>query len=125
VDECLSFLSSMDFQGKIDYRKDKQARFLSCFYCHVSQRLCTDGYKSGGASCRWKHAVIPLALAATTEPEIWSRLQEVAGREFKDDNDYSGWLGRKHGKRVCGEDMTNAMAVFNLLLEWREERNIK
>ncbi|KAK9443936.1 hypothetical protein VB005_02462 [Metarhizium brunneum] len=32
TDECLSFLSCMDFQGKINYRRDPQARFLSCFY---------------------------------------------------------------------------------------------
>ncbi|KAL2212894.1 hypothetical protein CC79DRAFT_1326816, partial [Sarocladium strictum] len=54
VDESLSFRHCMMFQGKINYRKDKQARFLSCFYCHVSQSLCTEGFKSKGASCRWK-----------------------------------------------------------------------
>ncbi|RGP59552.1 recq family [Fusarium longipes] len=93
----LSFRSCMDFQGQIDYKKDRQARFLSCFYCHVSQELCRDGYKTKGASCwRWKHTVIPVALAATTEADLLLRIQEAAGREFKSRQDYGDWLGRKH-----------------------------
>lgn len=56
----------------IDYHKDRQARFLSCFHCHVSQALCPDGYQDQGASCRWKHVVIPLALAAMTDPALWT-----------------------------------------------------
>ncbi|KAG4274817.1 hypothetical protein FPRO04_14476 [Fusarium proliferatum] len=93
----LSFTSCMDFQGLIDYKKDRQARFLSCFYCHVSQELCRDGYKTKGASCwRWKHTVIPVALAATTEADLLLRIQEAAGREFKSRQDYGDWLGRKH-----------------------------
>jgi hypothetical protein len=44
----------------IDYRRDKQARFLSCFYRHVSQELRRDGYKDKGSGRRWKHVVIPL-----------------------------------------------------------------
>ncbi|SPJ72407.1 uncharacterized protein FTOL_02135 [Fusarium torulosum] len=95
--EDLSFRSCMDFQGLINYRKDRQASFLSCFYCHVSQELCRDGYKTKGASCwRWKHAVIPMALAATTEPDQWLQMQEAAGRDFKGRHDYGDWLGRKH-----------------------------
>ncbi|KAH7186870.1 hypothetical protein DER44DRAFT_754210 [Fusarium oxysporum] len=89
----------MDFQGLIDYKKDRQARFLSCFYCHVSQELCRDGYKTKGASCwRWKHTVIPVALAATTEADLLLRIQEAAGREFKSRQDYGDWLGRKHNR---------------------------
>lgn len=85
----LSFTSCMDFQGLINYKKDRQARFLSCFYCHVSQELCRDGYKTKGASCwRWKHTVIPVALAATTEADLLLRIQEAAGREFKSRQDY-------------------------------------
>jgi hypothetical protein len=113
----LSFRSCMDFQGLIDYKKDRQARFLSCFYCHVSQELCRDGYKTKGASCwRWKHTVIPMALAATTEPDLWLQIQAAAGRDFKGRHDYGDWLGRKHGKLVCGREMTNAMAVFIIIL---------
>jgi len=116
----LSFTSCMDFQGLIDYKKDQQARFLSCFYCHISQELCRDGYKTKGASCwRWKHTVIPVALAATTEADLLLRIQEAAGREFKSRQDYGDWLGRKHSKLLCGREMTNAMAVFIIILNWR------
>ena len=125
TDECLSFLSCMDFQGKINYRRDPQARFLSCFYCHLTQRLCVDGYQTKGATCRWKHVILPLALASTTEPALWDGIQtKLAGREFKGLGDYQDWLGRKHPKLVCGQEMTNAMAVFNLILAWRREENV-
>lgn len=125
LDDGLSFVSCMEFQRGIDYRRDPQARFLSCFFCHVSQELCTEGYKSQGASCRWKHVVIPVAYAARTDDELWGRVQGLAGREIGDGKDYVAWLARKHGKLVCGQEMTNAMAVFNLVVEWREERNIR
>lgn len=36
IDEELTFQSSMGFQRQINYRKDRQARYLSCFYYHVS-----------------------------------------------------------------------------------------
>ncbi|KAL6359132.1 hypothetical protein LRP88_09333 [Fusarium phalaenopsidis] len=73
AEKDLSFSSCMNFQGLVNYKKDPQARFLSCFYCHVSQELCRDGYETKGASCRWKHAVVPMALAAVTEADIWSQ----------------------------------------------------
>ncbi|KAG8664903.1 uncharacterized protein FPOAC1_012880 [Fusarium poae] len=126
ADGDLSFSSCMDFQGRVNYKKEPQARFLSCYYCHVSQALCRDGYKTKGASCwRWKHTVIPVALAATTEADLLLRIQEAAGREFKSRQDYGDWLGRKHTKRLCGREMTNAMAVFMIVLKWRQENNNK
>lgn len=45
IDESLSFEKCMGFQRTINYRRDRQAQFLSCFYCHVSKELCRDGYK--------------------------------------------------------------------------------
>ncbi len=66
IEECLSFQGCMDFQRGINYQWDWQVQFLSCFYCHVSQELCPDGYKSKGAACRWKHVVMPVALATST-----------------------------------------------------------
>ena len=64
IEECLSFQGCMEFQRGINYRRDRQAQFLSCFYCHVSQELCPDGYKTKGATCRWKHVVMPNREAA-------------------------------------------------------------
>lgn len=124
AEKDLSFSSCMSFQGLVNYKKDPQARFLSCFYCHVSQELCRDGYETKGASCRWKHAVVPMALAAVTEADIWSQVQEAAGRDFKGRDDYADWLGRKHSKLVCGREMTNAMAVFDLVLKWRQTQEL-
>jgi len=41
-------------------------------------------------------------------------VQELAGRELAGEREYVQWLERKHGKLVCGHEMTNAMAVFDL-----------
>jgi hypothetical protein len=124
-EETVTFAACMEFQGKIKYRKDTQARFLSCFYCHVSQELCRDGYKGGGRGCRWKHVVMPVAYAACQDEDIWLRLQkELAGREIQGEKDYVDWLGSKQAKPVHGQEMTNAMAVFDMVLKWRQEENI-
>lgn len=127
IEECLSFRGfrgCMEFQGRINYRRDRQAQFLRCFYCHVSQELCRDGYKGGGKECQWKHVVIPAAIAATTEEVLWGRVQELAGRELQEGTEYGRWLEEKHPKLVCGQEMTNAMAVFELVLRWRAEKGI-
>ena len=124
VEDSLTFKACMEFQGGINYRRDPQARFLSCFHCHVSQELCQEGYKTKGASCQWRHIVIPMALAATAEPGLWDRVRQVAGRDFQDRADYQGWLGRKHSRPIHGHEMTNAMAVFAMMAEWRVEQKI-
>ena len=67
IEERLSFRECMEFQGRINYRRDRQVQFLSCFYCHMSQELYRDGYKGGGKGCEWKYIVIPAAIAATTD----------------------------------------------------------
>jgi hypothetical protein len=63
--------------------------------------------------------MMPVALAAATKESLWEQVQQLAGREFKGEEDFCGWLGRKHAKLVCGEEIMNAMAVFNLVVEWR------
>jgi superfamily II DNA helicase RecQ len=125
LDDGLSFSKCMEFQRGINYRRDPQAAFLSCYFCHVSQQICTEGYQTRGESCRRKHVVIPVAYAASTDDELWGMVQELAGRKISNGEDYCAWLGRKHGKLVCGQEMTNAMAVFNLVVEWREGRKIQ
>jgi hypothetical protein len=124
IEEGLSFQGSMDFQRSVDYRRDPQAQFLSCFYCHVSQELCPDGYKTKGATCQWKHVVVPVALAVYTDTGLWEQVQALAGKEIPGEKAYAEWLGRKHSKLVCGQEMTNAMAVFNLILRWRVEKGV-
>jgi superfamily II DNA helicase RecQ len=124
IDERLSFSGCMAYQRQIDYRRDPQAKFLSCFYCHVTQELCPDGYKSKGTTCKWKYFVIPVVLAALTEETLQERIQELIGHKFPDVKEYIVWLGRKCPKLVCGIDMTNAMAVFNLVVNWRLEERV-
>jgi hypothetical protein len=60
-----------------------------------------------------------MAIAATTNPELWDQVQGLAGREIVGLEAYADWLGRKHPKPVCGQEMTNAMAVFDLVVSWR------
>jgi hypothetical protein len=67
IEEYLSFQGYMEFQRGINYRRDRQAQFLSYFYYHVLQELCPDGYKTKGTTCRWKHVVMPVALAVCTD----------------------------------------------------------
>jgi hypothetical protein len=46
-------------------------------------------------------------------------VQELAGKELAGEKEYAKWLGQKHQKLVYGQEMTNAMAVFELVLKWR------
>ncbi|KAL2201942.1 hypothetical protein CC79DRAFT_1373582 [Sarocladium strictum] len=41
---------------------------------------------------------MPVALAAATKESLWEQVQQLAGREFKGEEDFCGWLGRKHAK---------------------------
>lgn len=91
----------------------------------MSQGLCWDGYKEGGKSCCWKHVIIPAALAATTEAGLWGQVQELAGRELQGEAEYCRWLEQRHPKLVCRQEMTNAMAVFELVLRWRAKAGIR
>ena len=51
-------------------------------------------------------------------------MQELAGRELAGEKEYAEWLGQKHSKLVCGQEMTNAMAVFDLVIKWRIETGV-
>jgi hypothetical protein len=51
-------------------------------------------------------------MAATAKEDVRQRVQALAWWEFKGEVDYGKWLGWKHKKLVCGQEMTNAMAVF-------------
>lgn len=114
----------MDFQRLINYKKDPYTKFLSCFYCYISQELCRDGYKTKGALCQSKHAVIPITLAVIMEVDIWLQIQAAASRDFKGRDNYRDWLGRKHSNLICGQEMTNAMAVFDIVLRWRQGQGL-
>ena len=119
LEESLSFSANMEFMRRIDYRKDPRARFLSCFHCHVSQKLCTDGYQTKGTSCKWKQVVIPVALAACHDDDLWEEVQRLAGKELRGHKEYAAWLSSRHAKPLYGHEITNAIAVFDLVIDWR------
>jgi hypothetical protein len=48
-------------------------------------------------------------------------VQELAGRELLREKEYLTWLEQKYNKPICGHEMTNAMAVFDLVVKWRSE----
>jgi hypothetical protein len=68
--------------------------------------------------------VIQVVIAATTEEGLWTRVQELAGIKLQEETEYGQWLEQKHPKLVCGQEMTNAMAVFELVLRWRAEKGV-
>ncbi len=51
-------------------------------------------------------------------------MQELTRRELVGEKEYLEWLERKHSKLVCGHEMTNAMAVFDLVVKWRIETGV-
>jgi hypothetical protein len=118
VDEGLSFTGCMRIQGSIKYRKDRQGQFLSWFYCHVSQEVCVDGIQCKGGSCWWKHIILAVALAGSTDKGLWMQVQELAGGELTGEKEYVEWLGGKCRKLVDGQEMSKAMGVFRVVVKW-------
>ncbi|KAH6954111.1 hypothetical protein BKA56DRAFT_604001 [Ilyonectria sp. MPI-CAGE-AT-0026] len=117
-----SFADAMQFQSGIRYQGGRQGQCLSCFYCHLSQALCPEGYKDQGRSCRYKHIVLPLAFIAFTQPPIWAWMEkEIVKRALRDKRDYQNWLGQQHRQLVGGVEMTNAMALFSWLIQQQQE----
>ncbi len=51
-------------------------------------------------------------------------MQELARRELVGEKEYTEWLERKHSKLVCRQEMTNAMAVFDLVVRWHIETGV-
>ncbi len=58
-----------------------------------------------------------MALAVCSDEGLWEQVQELARRELAREKEYAEWLGRKHSKLVCRQEMTNAMAVFDLVVK--------
>jgi hypothetical protein len=44
-------------------------------------------------------------------------VQELAGRELAGEKKYVEWLGQKHSKLVYGQEITNAIVVFDLVIK--------
>lgn len=63
--------------------------------------------------------MILAAIAAITEEVLWGWVQELAGRELQEEAEYRRWMKQKNHKLVCGQEMTSAMAVFELVLTLR------
>lgn len=59
--------------------------------------------------------MIPVAFAACHDEGLWVRIQKLAERELCGQREYLSWLGREYSRFFCGQEMTNAMEVFNLV----------
>jgi superfamily II DNA helicase RecQ len=117
-----SFADAMQFQGGIRYKGGRQGQCLSCFYCHLSQALCLEGYKDQGRSCRYKHIVLPVAFIIFLQPGIRYLVErDIIRRVLRDKIDYQDWLGQRHLQLVGGIEMTNAMAVFSWLIQQQQQ----
>ncbi|KAH6984192.1 P-loop containing nucleoside triphosphate hydrolase protein [Ilyonectria sp. MPI-CAGE-AT-0026] len=121
---CLPFFAdAMQFQSGIRYQAGRQGKCLSCFYCHLSQTLCPEGYKDQGRSCRYKHIVLPLAFIAFTQLPIRAWMEkEIVKRALQDKRDYQNWLGQRHLQLIGGVEMTNAIALFSWLIQQQQQQ---
>jgi hypothetical protein len=117
-------MDAMRFQEGIRYKSGggRQVSYLSCFYCHLSQALCAEGYRDKGRSCKYKHIVMPLALVVFIEPAMRAWMEKVViKRALRDEKDYQQWLGQRHPQLVGGIEMTNAMAVFSWIIKQQKD----
>ena len=51
-------------------------------------------------------------------------MQKLARRELPREKEYTEWLERKHSKLVYRQEMTNAIAVFDLVVRWYIETGV-
>ena len=51
-------------------------------------------------------------------------MQKLARRELPREKEYAEWLERKYSKLVCRQEMTNAIAVFDLVVRLRIETGV-
>ena len=79
--------------------------------CGISQEFCVTG-ESVDQPCQWPNVVVPMVRAAMGNEGGLSILQQAgytgASRDWEA---YGRWLGRRHGQRVWGKRMSNAMVV--------------
>ena len=68
--------------------------------------------------------VMPVALAVCIDEGLWRRVQELARRELLREKEYLEWLERKHSKLVYRHEMTNIIAVFDLIVKWYIEAGV-
>ena len=85
--------------------------FGCCWGCGLPQRLCGE-WESG--ECEDKDKVMPVVMMVGRS----GRLKRMVLEEFKidagDENEYVEWIGRS--RRMYEEDMTNGLAVWDLII---------
>lgn len=103
----LSEEACKEFQARMFYARDSH----SCTRCGISQEFCATGV-SLEMACQWPGVVIPMVRAMMGGPQSLAILQQVGYTgELRDWEAYRRWLGRRHGRRVWGKRMSNAMVV--------------
>ena len=110
----------------------------SCFKCGFSQKICRTGVDSS-EKCQWGGIMSRVVIAATRSPMGRGIIRragwkgELGGRETGEGEEkgeeeggwgkldgYREWLGWRHGNRIWGELMSNAMAVVLEFVLWSE-----
>jgi len=102
-----------EFRGTIWYEKSSH----TCTKCGISQKLCATA-EDTEARCRWSNVLVPVVRAAMGTAAGLDVIRKAGydARPGDDLEEYGRWLGRRHGRRVWGVLMSNAMVVLIRML---------
>jgi hypothetical protein len=86
-----------------------------CWRCGLPQMWCQEwGQGREGKGCEYMDKVMPVMMMVGRS----ERLRNMAWAEFEidaaDEEGYIKWIGRS--RRMYGEDMTNGLAVWDLII---------
>jgi len=85
--------------------------FGCCWGCGLPQRLC-GGWESG--ECEDKDKVMPVVMMVGRSERLKRMVLEEFEIDAGDENGYVEWIGRS--RRMYEEDMTNGLAVWDLII---------
>jgi hypothetical protein len=112
----------MDEGSKREYdRLRKRLKYdenICCWRCSIPGDWCP--YYSSGVACKSEDNVMPICWTAWSVVELRNIIKGVAGRGFRDGNDYMEWLSK--GCRVRDVKGTNALAVFDAIICYLEDQ---
>lgn len=101
--EDLQWGNYLEFGRHIKWPRD----YSICIRCAVWHKECQEG--SQKKNCKWKHAVVPLAMALRKQVAGQRLIDKVTeGRINLDDKkEYAEWLSRAYFKPIHGLNMLN------------------
>jgi hypothetical protein len=115
IQECprFEFKKYVEWRGQVDF-----AEFRCCWPCGLPQSFC-DGWERKQA-CEWGDKMMPLVWWVTKYPGWRDMIRTRFGVEIEPGNvekerAYVRWVGRS--RRMYDEDMTNAMAVWDMVIQ--------